>query len=229
MARKNRLSLVLENPNIPADVKIPREEDVERMRKVIEADSLLVPGKLVCAAAGHCAVGALIFATGISNTRIARESSSPVEFSRTIAQRLYDWYRLDMDVATFITTLNDIPALKGMGQTKPYGQYAQHLPDALDAELAEAYERSEISLAHVYAPADEEIEARRTVVLDGINFATTAQRELGVESGWMQFGYDEFRLTNGHYDRITGAYVRTPRVDLTERLADYEPALPQPA
>lgn len=215
---RNKLSLVLENPNIPADVLIPRDEDVARMKHVIETDSLLVPGKLVCQAAGHCALGALLFATGIPNVVLAHESGSPFDFSRDSAQRLYDWYRLDSDVANMIVSINDTPALTYFG-VSGYNLLhpVQHEPGALDPELVGIAESQ-------YAPTQAEITARRQAILDAIDFGIGTQRAFGVQSRWPQFEYSEYWAEQKYdYHRTW----ETPRRQMNAKFQRYSPSIPE--
>lgn len=165
------MSLVLENPNIPADVKAPRDEDVARMKQVIEADALLVSGQLVCAAAGHCAMGSLLFATGMSNARLAEEASTPTEFSKEAAQRLYDYYRCGHALAERIVTVND--AVAGYART-------EHAESDLDPEL------QAMNVQRLLAPTDDEIARRKQRVIETIEEGVAYERLMGDESLWPQ-------------------------------------------
>jgi hypothetical protein len=167
MARANQMSLVLDNPNIPADVLFPREEDVERMIQVIEAESLLVQGNIVCAAAGHCALGTLLFATGIKNEELLDIGNTPTTFTAGAARRLYGWYRLDQSVAYQIMTANDDVSQRG-----------REFHGDEDVVLANAN--------HLYVPTESELLERKRLVINRIRGATNNQRAIKKPSWWNQ-------------------------------------------
>lgn len=99
-------SLVLPRPTIPEEQKRPLQPQIEAMIAVIDADNL-VHGTLVCANAGHCALGALLYATGFTNLELVTEAPEPSGFSTRAAQHLYDWFRIGEDDAYSIMAAND--------------------------------------------------------------------------------------------------------------------------
>lgn len=165
------MSLRIPDPQIPADVVMPRDEDVARMIDVIEADALLVHGTLVCAAAGHCALGALLFATGMSNYRLAKEGSAPSEFTSEAAQRLLDWYRLDEQVASEIVNAND-------GTSRDWTNSTQHDEVDFDPKLIA------IGVEPLSQPSEQEMRARKELVIRTIREAVASQRIENRPSGW---------------------------------------------
>lgn len=180
MVQREVLSLILPNPNIPAERTIPNDDDVQRMVQVIEAEPLLISGQLVCRSAGHCAMGALMFAAGITNEEMATDGIAndvSEEQPEYVARRLYDWYRLDQEVAIAIMNAND-----------------NHGEDVRRSWNDDATELVPTAPFKPHHPSIEGLRDRRKMVIQTIRDEVENQRRLNRPSDWKGLNI------NGMYD-----------------------------
>jgi hypothetical protein len=95
---------------------MPNLKQRQKMVRVIESEPFLIHGNLVaepdtlvpqCQGLGHCAIGALLFAAGISNKRLERVDGDIESLTPAMRQVLKTNYGLNMDDAEFIMEVND--------------------------------------------------------------------------------------------------------------------------
>lgn len=90
---------------------------------------------LVCKGPGHCAVGALMFAAGISNKRIAKFEAGGVPLdsygSGPIARVLFDAYHIDQEDVSDIINQNDSVANTWYNGLETHKQVVQNRLDTV--------------------------------------------------------------------------------------------------
>lgn len=96
---------------------------VGKMAKVIRQEAAahkLIEGTLIgnpedrrfqqpkgCKGVGHCALGALAFAAGVSNQRLMYMGGTPSSFPSIVHRKLWETYRIDADDMDIIMGAND--------------------------------------------------------------------------------------------------------------------------
>lgn len=156
----------LESVVIPPDVLAPREEDIERAVSVIENENLLIGGAIICAHAGHCAMGSLLFAAGMTNFELVWESGSPGEFSVKAQKLLYDTYRIGCEDALHIVSSNDsisdtqdVPMTADTFSVRDLHEELATHPDVVAGQTLPS------ALWLAYQPTAEEMENRKRDVI----------------------------------------------------------------
>jgi hypothetical protein len=88
---------------------VPGPEQINTIRRIIKSEPLMVGSALVCHSAGHCAMGALMFAVGVPNHVLFSLDYRGLgsSFTQPLRDLLYEYFRIDGDDVHKIITAND--------------------------------------------------------------------------------------------------------------------------
>jgi hypothetical protein len=103
---------------------MPNQKQRQKMVRIIESEPFLAYGDLVvtdngmcrtfhdddntkCEGVGHCAIGALLFASGVSNKRLERVDGDVGSLTRNMKEILKEDYGMEFEDIDFIMKVND--------------------------------------------------------------------------------------------------------------------------
>lgn len=157
---------------IPPEVQHPRPEDIERAVRVIESEELLIGSAIICAHAGHCAMGSLLFAAGLSNVEMIDLDGDPAGFTEKAQRLLWNTYRIgELDAHAIVNANDSVDDEEEVGNPQS--------KDNVDNDFLKLHNKHELPdfMYKGFIPTAENMAARKELVIETIRETMAAQKE----------------------------------------------------